>query len=159
MLLWWLQISYDVWKSRLWPVSCFCPVDCVNQKVLPWRLLMKLSSNIMFVLIGRLLAFLTRVHICLWEGAWASAFLYPISFPGLPRLQFLITFSVQKWRGKTWKMSSCWWRQVEAIIDTRTLVACAVVHQTREVLGKDNPLMYYNVTSQIWQLLQHGMGS
>ena len=33
-----------------------------------------------------------------WEGI--------ASFPGLPTVQFLIAYSVQKWRGKTWSILS-----------------------------------------------------
>ena len=47
-------------------------VDCISQKVLPWRLLLKLSSNVIFVLIGRLLTFLTTEYMCLWEGLCSS---------------------------------------------------------------------------------------
>ena len=71
--------AYDLFSS-------VCHVDCVSEKVLPWRPLLKLCSNIMFVLLGRLLPFLTREYMS--SGSeWAGAFLYCIyitSFPVLP---------------------------------------------------------------------------
>jgi len=33
------------------------------------------------------------------------------SFQGLPTIQFLITCSMQKWRGAAWFILSCEWRQ------------------------------------------------
>ena len=70
-----------IMKVLLVTFSYVCHIDCISQNVLPWRLLLKLSTNIIFVLIGRLLPFLTRECMCLWE--WYTVYIsqaFPLHF-------------------------------------------------------------------------------
>ena len=82
-------------------------VDSVNQKVLPWQLLLKLSTNVMFVLLGRLLPFLTR-SLHLFVGGSLSKCLIQYVYCLVPGPSLPPVFNhlqCAKTEGKAWEIS------------------------------------------------------
>jgi len=53
------------------------------------------------------------------EASYCTGTTLIAAFPGRSRLQFLITCSMQKWRGKAWEKESHAWCQVDMRVDMR----------------------------------------
>ena len=75
----------------------------VHEFLSPWFEMLK--TDIGAGLIPRLL------HMPGNEASYCTSTTVIASFPGRSRLQFLITCSMQKWRGKAWEKESLAWRR------------------------------------------------
>ena len=80
-----------------------------------------------------------------------------VSFPGHSRLQFLIAYSMQKWRGRSGR-KSCAWHLVDMRVDTRVDMMGAVSDRCNSqtlhwsVLNLPNNELYWRCLSNITAL-------